>query len=189
MPELYFCSDLKGYGWCFLKQNVLNVRLGRLDPHGLARHAAEFLDYLKAAGRLSLDLAPTLLGHAYALTVRTSRQVAGDGVLLIGDAAGVAYAQSGEGIRPAIESGLLAAKGCSPHKDVTAGNGWNSIVICWSSGFGDAESHWLTRLGRRIPSGFVSLIGRRLMATEWFSREVVLNRWFLRQHEPALSFA
>jgi flavin-dependent dehydrogenase len=30
-------------------------------------------------------------------------------VVLIGDAAGLAYAQSGEGIRPAIESGLLAA--------------------------------------------------------------------------------
>jgi hypothetical protein len=51
---------------------------------------------------------------------------------------------------------------------------------------GDAESHWLTRPGRRIPSGSVSLIGRRLMATEWFSR-ARLNRWF-RQHETALSF-
>jgi len=32
-----------------------------------------------------------------------------DGVMLIGDAAGVADPQSGEGIRQAIESGLLAA--------------------------------------------------------------------------------
>ena len=30
--------------------------------------------------------------------------------MLIGDAAGLAYPQSGEGIRPAIESGLLAAE-------------------------------------------------------------------------------
>ena len=29
--------------------------------------------------------------------------------MLIGDAAALAYAQSGEGIRPAIESGLMAA--------------------------------------------------------------------------------
>jgi len=117
MPELYFCSDLKGYGWCFRKQNVLNVGLGRLDPHGLSRHAAEFLDYLKAAGRLSLDVSPALVGHAYALYGRTSRQVAGDGVLLIGDAAGVAYAQSGEGIRPAIESGLLAHHSSRPDRN------------------------------------------------------------------------
>ena len=32
-----------------------------------------------------------------------------EGVLLIGDAAGMAYSPSGEGIRPAVESGLLAA--------------------------------------------------------------------------------
>jgi flavin-dependent dehydrogenase len=159
-----------------------------LDPHGLNRHAGAFLDYLKAAGKLSLDLAPNLLGHAYALYGRTARQIAGDAVLLIGDAAGVAYAQSGEGIRPAIESGLLAAKvvltaqGCYSRERLES---YRDLLV---ERFGDAESHWLTRLGRRIPSGFVSLIGRRLMATEWFSREVVLNRWFLRQHETALSF-
>ena len=38
------------------------------------------------------------------------RPVVGDGVLIIGDAAGLAYAESGEGIRPAIESGLMAAQ-------------------------------------------------------------------------------
>src|SRR5437879_6403971 len=97
IPELYFCSDLKGYGWCFRKQNVLNVGLGRLDPHGLSRHSAEFVEYLRASGRLALEVSPALVGHAYALYGRTSRQLAGDGVLLIGDAAGVAYAQSGEG--------------------------------------------------------------------------------------------
>ncbi|HXI38956.1 MAG TPA: NAD(P)/FAD-dependent oxidoreductase [Bryobacteraceae bacterium] len=187
MPELYFCSDLKGYGWCFRKQNVLNVGLGRLDPHGLSRHAAEFVEYLRAAGRLSLDVSPALVGHAYALYGRNSRQIAGDSVLLIGDAAGVAYAQSGEGIRPAIESGLMAAKvvlaaqGCYRRERLEA---YRGLLL---ERFGNADSHWLTRLGARVPSGLLSLIGRRLMATEWFSREVVLNRWFLRQHEPAFN--
>jgi len=189
MPELYFCSDLKGYGWCFRKQNVLNVGLGRLDPHGLSRHAAEFVEYLGAAGRLSPDVSPALVGHAYALYGRTSRQIAGDSVLLIGDAAGVAYAQSGEGIRPAIESGLMAAKvvlaaqGCYSRERLEA---YRGLLV---ERFGNADSHWLTRLGARVPSGLLSLIGRRLMATEWFSREVVLNRWFLRQNEPALNCA
>jgi geranylgeranyl reductase family protein len=188
LPELYFCSDLKGYGWCFRKQNVLNVGLGRLDPHGLSRHAAEFVQYLRAEGRLSPEIAPALAGHAYALYGCTSRQVAGDGILLIGDAAGVAYAQSGEGIRPAIESGLMAAK------VVLAAQGCYSRarLECYrdllDERFGDTNNHWLARLGPRVPSRLVSLIGRRLMATEWFAREVVLNRWFLRQHEPALSF-
>ncbi len=29
-PELYFCDDLLGYGWCFRKGNHLNVGLGRV---------------------------------------------------------------------------------------------------------------------------------------------------------------
>jgi flavin-dependent dehydrogenase len=33
-PELYFCRDLKGYGWCFRKGQYLNVGLGRLIPKG-----------------------------------------------------------------------------------------------------------------------------------------------------------
>ena len=43
-----------------------------------------------------------LFGHS-------QRNILDDGVLLIGDAAGLAYPESGEGIRPAIESGLIAA--------------------------------------------------------------------------------
>ena len=48
-------------------------------------------------------------GHAYLLYQSAPRPLQGDGVLLVGDAAGLAYAPSGEGIRTAIESGLLAA--------------------------------------------------------------------------------
>ena len=35
IPELYFCADIKGYGWCFRKQNFLNIGLGRMDQHRL----------------------------------------------------------------------------------------------------------------------------------------------------------
>src|SRR5690606_33837607 len=48
-------------------------------------------------------------GHAYQLYERTPPRLLDTGVLLIGDAAGLAYPQSGEGIRPAVESGILAA--------------------------------------------------------------------------------
>jgi len=109
VPELFFCSDMKGYGWCFRKHNLLNVGLGRMDQHQLSKHVAEFVTFLKAAGKLPFD-APHALGHAYLLFGVTPRQMVGEAVLLIGDAAGLAYPQSGEGIRPAVESGLLAAK-------------------------------------------------------------------------------
>src|SRR5262249_24961308 len=48
IPELYFCSDMKGYGWCFRKQNFLNVGLGRVDQRRLPEHVSAFLRFLKS---------------------------------------------------------------------------------------------------------------------------------------------
>ncbi|MGB8692929.1 MAG: FAD-dependent oxidoreductase, partial [Steroidobacteraceae bacterium] len=36
VPELYFCDDLSGYGWCVRKGEYLNVGLGREQPNHLA---------------------------------------------------------------------------------------------------------------------------------------------------------
>ena len=186
IPELYFCSDMKGYGWCFRKCNVLNVGLGRLDPHFLSRHVAEFLKFLKLTGKLSPDLSLTLTGHAYLLLSQTTRKPVDEGVLLIGDAAGVAYTQSGEGIRPAIESGLLAARVIAGAQGRYSRDRLESYGDLLAKQFGKSDSNWITRIGQRLPAGVVSSIARRLLETHWFAREVVLNRWFLRQNETAL---
>ena len=108
-PELYFCRDMKGYGWCFRKQNFLNVGLGRLDQHRLGEHVSGFVQFLKSSRPATFDIPAGMLGHAYLLYGGSTRKIVDDGLLLMGDAAGLAYEQSGEGIRPAIESGLLAA--------------------------------------------------------------------------------
>ena len=100
---------MKGYGWCFRKENFLNIGLGRLDAHALPQHVSSFLEFLKCKRKVGVDLPVSLPGHAYLLYRYNQRRIVGGGVLLIGDAAGLAYSQSGEGIRPAIESGLLAA--------------------------------------------------------------------------------
>src|SRR5579864_3131604 len=65
VPELYFCEDMKGYGWCFRKQNFLNIGLGRLDPRDLPQHVSHFVQFLKQAGRLPFDLSAAMRGHAY----------------------------------------------------------------------------------------------------------------------------
>ena len=190
MPEIYFCSDMRGYGWCFRKQNILNVGLGRLDPRGLSGHVGEFLNFLKATGKLSFHIPRVLLGHAYLLFGDSGRAVTGDGVLLIGDAAGVASAQSGEGIRPAIESGLLAAEVIDRAQRCYSRDRLAPYRALLTKQFGDSGDHWATLIGRRLPAGWVNLIARRLMTTHWFTREVVLNRWFLRQRSsgPAAYF-
>ena len=185
LPELYFCPDLKGYGWCFRKGNFLNVGLGRMDQHRLSEHVSSFLRFLKSAGRVSFEIPHALLGHAYLLYDASARRIADDGMLLIGDAAGLAYSQSGEGIRPAIESGLLAAKAI-----VEADGKYNREDLevyrtLLAQRFG-AREHWATKLGRHLPSRLTQLLGKRLLGMPWFARDVVINRWFLHAAEATL---
>ena len=65
-PELYFCRDLKGYGWCFRKERYLNIGLGRLDRQSLPAATAAFVAFLKARAKISPHTASRWRGHAYA---------------------------------------------------------------------------------------------------------------------------
>jgi flavin-dependent dehydrogenase len=107
-------------------------------------------------------------------------------VLLVGDAAGLAYPQSGEGIRPAIESGLIAASTIlEAHRRYT------------TTGLARYEKRLRERFGTsRGRSSVVSqtlspqlgrVFGPWLLRTPWFVRHVLLNQWFLHAHEPALA--
>ena len=186
MPEIYFCADLKGYGWCFRKENLLNIGLGRLDPHRLSSHVAEFVVFLKKAGRVAFDLPGGFPGHAYLLYGPSTRNVVGDGYLLIGDAAGLAYSQSGEGIRPAIESGILAAKVISTAQGDYSANRLDGFRTLLQERLGESKD-WAANAGSRLPPRLLAAIARRLLDTRWFVRNIVLKRWFLHAAEPALT--
>jgi len=185
-PELYFCADIKGYGWCFRKGNFLNIGLGRLDQHRLSEHVAAFVRWLKSAGRISFDISSSLLGHAYLLYGVSERKVSDDGVLLIGDAAGLAYKQSGEGIRPAVESGLLAAQVIAGAQGNYSRESLAAYGRLLAERFGGSGKDWASRLGVHLPSALTGAIGRRLLGTRWFVRDVVIERWFLHSNQSAL---
>jgi len=184
-PELYFCRDFKGYGWCFRKGEYLNVGLGRLDRRSLPRATAEFLGFLTATGRIPRDVLPRWRGHAYAVYETPHRRVVDSGVMLIGDAAALAYAQSGEGIRPAIESGLMAAA------VAVRANGDYSVAQLepyadrLRARFGAGSVS--TALSKAVPDGLGAAVGRRLLSAPAFVRHVVLDRWFLHRHQPAMA--
>jgi flavin-dependent dehydrogenase len=185
VPELYFCRDLKGYGWCFRKQDHLNVGLGRLDRHSLPRATAEFVAFLETKGRLSSQTSWRWRGHAYSLYASPHRRIVDAGVLLVGDAAGLAYPQSGEGIRPAIESGLLAAATIVEANGQYTRGRLEAYQERFQARFGTGA---LSRaLSRILPAGFGTAVARRLLETPAFVEHVVLDRWFLRAHEPALT--
>jgi flavin-dependent dehydrogenase len=190
-PELYFRPDLRGYGWCFRKGRHLNVGLG-IEPETRGGEAADgsaalpaatgkFVEYLVSERRVPDGRRWRWKGHAYLLDTGRRRAVAGEAVLLVGDAAGLADARSGEGIRPAIESGLLAARVIVE----AAGRYDPSRLAPYAEGLGRAMAPLVS--DRRVPFLQVPLalrtvLGRAAFRVPPFVRHVVLDRWFLQRH-------
>lgn len=183
VPELFFCPDLQGYGWCFRKGNYLNIGLGRLDSSRLSQHVTQFCDFLRQRRKICCDVPRRFRGHAYQLYERQLPKLLDDGVLLVGDAAGLAYPQSGEGIRPAVESGLIAAdvilaaagsyhrEDLAPYRDQILGR------------LGKPRSPGLLAC---LPASWLRGLATRLLATKWFVRHVVMDNWFLHQQQAPL---
>jgi geranylgeranyl reductase family protein len=175
LPELYFCRDLDGYGWCVRKGDFLNVGFGRRTARDFQRHVREFVGWLSAWRSVPervLDAA-RWRGHAYRLRGVTPH-VAGENVLLIGDAAGLAWPESGEGIAPAVESGAIAAR------TIVAARGHfaASEAPAYASAIGAT-----TKPGLSVPAPFA----RTLLRVPAFAR-YALDRWFLRVNgHPALA--
>jgi flavin-dependent dehydrogenase len=185
VPEIWFTRDLAGYGWAFRKGDFLNVGLGRRGGEQLSEHLRAFLAELRAAGRIPKSWGDGVHGHAYLTYGATRRPLAQPGVALIGDAAGLAYAKSGEGIRPAVESGLLLAR-----------------ALLGARGADDAgalvayERSIEARFGAREPAGesppapppaWQAALAGKLFAIPAFARRVVIARWFLNAAQPALA--
>jgi flavin-dependent dehydrogenase len=174
VPELYFCRDLRGYGWCVRKADYLNLGLGRRDALRLPDHLREFVAFLVGLRRIPADLPSRWPGHAYRLYEPTQRRVVGEGLLLVGDSAGLAERTSGEGIRAAVESGLLAADA------ILASRGRYR-----REDLSPYEAALVARLGPRRrtvswPPGLANMLGRLVLGSAWFARELVLERWFLK---------
>ena len=185
-PLLLFCQDLRGYGWCVRKGGFANVGLGRIGGQGLNRQMRAFWDELERAGVVTGAPRTSFKGHAYLSYPASRRPELADGALLIGDAAGLADPQSGEGIRTAIESGLLAA----------------TAIVAARGEFGAARlepysTGLAARFGPRVAAdaepGTGSLaavrtaIGRWLLSQPRFVRSVVLDRWFLHSARAPLA--
>ena len=186
MPEIFFCRDLLGYGWVFRKDNWFNVGLGRTDSREISRHVKDFVGYLGTTRGLEAA-AKGIAGHAYGLWGRSQRKILDEGVLLVGDAAGLAYPESGEGIRPAIESGLMAA-----HTILSAGQDYSAAKL---SLYGELlnrrlqhENRQTETLSQLLPHTLKEIAGRLLLRSRAFCQNVVVDQWFLRVAEQRLSF-
>ena len=184
VPELFFCRDLQGYGWCVRKGDYLNVGLGRLDPRSLPAATEQFAAFLRAAGKIPTDGSLRWRGHSYVLNTAPRGRTVDDGVVLIGDAAGVADPQSGEGIRQAIESGLLAAETVIEAKGQYTRRGLESYERRLAERFGRSSTSGV--VARLIPDRVKALAAGRLLQVPAVVRRVVIDEWFLHRRQAAL---
>jgi geranylgeranyl reductase family protein len=175
LPELFFCRDLEGYGWVVRKGAFLNIGLGRRENGDLNPHIEGFMSFLERTGRARRAAEVRWCGHAYLASGTGPRPLVDVGVLVAGDAAGLAYPESGEGIKPAVESGRLAAE---------------TIIAAGGRVGRDDLAPYESALRRRYPavrpapaflSPAIKTIGRALMRSPYFTRRFLVERWFLRE--------
>jgi geranylgeranyl reductase family protein len=177
VPEFYFSPDFTGYGWVFRKGQYVTVGYGERDSRDLHGRLRGFLEFLRQQER-SPDLrAAAWHGHSYLPYGQGARRTVVEGALLVGDAAGLACPTSGEGIRSAVESGIMAAETIleaagdyrlerlEPYRHRT------EEKIAWAK-----HARGLRAL---LPWSIEHSLGRRLMSVPWFARHVVLEKWFL----------
>ena len=184
VPELFFTLDLMGYGWVFRKGDYLNIGLGREDKNKLSSHVKEFCDYLISQGKIPKDITAKYNGHAYLLYNHAVRDMVTDNVLLIGDAAGLAYPQSGEGIRPAIESALMAAEiisNCNNDYSAATLQRYNEKI---QERFGQRQPE--PDMMERLPMFVKRIFASQLMKTQWFTKNIVADKWFVQSHQSPM---
>jgi geranylgeranyl reductase family protein len=185
-PQLYVEPDLKGYGWYFPKGDVLNIGVGCVagPAADLPRRRDALVAALRASGRLPSDLRiEPFRGHAYVVRRRAPRRLAGDRFCLVGDAAGLARDLSGEGIGPAIRSGLLAARAVEAR--LRRGAPLQAYAREIVGRYGSGEMGWLGRQLARVPDAAARLLVRAVLGTAPARRHVVLGRIFgMREVTP-----
>ncbi len=125
----------------------------------------------------------------YLLYDQAPRPLAGDGVLLVGDAAGLAYNPSGEGIRPAVESGLLAARAISSARRSYQREELETYASAILARFGRRHGRLRAGLTSALPRAWRGPVAGRVMTIPWVARNLVVDRWFLHRHDPPLEAA
>jgi flavin-dependent dehydrogenase len=182
-PELFFWPDLMGYGWCVRKGTYLNVGVGRLSPQGFPSSVREFAALVDRLGLVPRGVPSPWKGHAYLVNRTSTRRIVDDGVVLVGDAAGLALAPSGEGILTAVESGLMAAS-----RLIAANGRYDRTALAPYDAWIDERIGPRGRTGAmgHVPAWLARLAARTLFQSSWLTRRVLIEDGFLHVRRPLL---
>ena len=110
-----------GFAWYVPKQDAVNIGFGyfKKSQSSLPSPWDCFVGLLRREGLLSAEDQPKAKGWSYYLLENPKTTLKRDGAFLIGDAAGLATRDLGEGIGQAVESGKLCGEeisGGSPYR-------------------------------------------------------------------------
>ncbi len=112
---LYLGDDVSPdlYAWVFPKYDHVAAGIGA--GAGKTQHARQLLSNLKIRLKDQLGEGRSILFEAHHLPMHPRKHLSYDRVALIGDAAGLVQATSGEGIYWAMKSGEMAARAIAAH--------------------------------------------------------------------------
>jgi flavin-dependent dehydrogenase len=181
VAELYFTDDLVGYGWCVRKGDWMNVGIGRLGRHLPRTEVEAFGAFARASRGVVVPGLESWRGHAYLAGASPEHRRTGEGVVLVGDAAGLASDRSGEGIGPAIDSALMAADLIAD----AAGNFATARLARYDRLVADRwqRADPLAAITRVIPARVLRTMVAPLLRSRSFVTNVVLTRWFLHSQD------
>jgi geranylgeranyl reductase family protein len=168
--QFYFDRDLlPGYGWIFpMAGGRANVGTGHFRGRSLTSRRLHdcFLDQNHSFKQQLAGATPGGPVKSYPLRTDFPRvQTETDGLLLVGEAAGLVNPINGEGVDFALESGLLAA-------DVAA----EALLA------GDLSGERLAVYGRRLRERYLTLFHYLVKMRDWYFRERVLNLIIRKAH-------
>ena len=115
-------------------------------------------------------------GHAYVVRRRAPRRLSGPRFMLVGDAAGLARDLSGEGIGPAIRSGILAAEAARAF--LHGGTPLDDYPRQVSELYGPGDPGWLERQLERLPDSVARLAVRFILGLRLVRRRIVFDGIF-----------
>ncbi len=177
-PEVIYLKAVDGYAWYFSKGNYLTIGIGSLDRKKIHPLLDWFLNILKEKGRLSEDVLKRLnpfKGHFYKIYSGSSKIIKADRAVLIGDSAGLADSTSGEGIRPAVISGSLAAETIIRAKgDYSAEN-----LSAYTQNIHEVFGKPSTSPPQHPANPFIRFVFKRLLLGTRFGRNILIKNYFL----------
>jgi len=182
-PSLVVWPDLLGYGWVVRKGEFLSVGAGRLHDSAWSAAMQDFHALLRRRRVAGVESA-RFRGHAYLLNTTSRRRLAGDGLILAGDAAGLALAPSGEGILAAAESGAMAAATA-----IAALQGDRSAFDAYAAAIVRRFGPRATGRARPWPAWVGPAVSRLLFKSPKLARRLLLERSFLHQNRDRRSAA